>query len=244
VIVRSTDDQLLLITQPDHAALAARIIAAWRRDSFPAAPRRDSVLLATREHDNGWLEEDRSPIVDPASGRILDFVGAPDAVRQRIWPRAVERLRHQPYAAALVAEHAVSVFERYRRHQAWLAWFAQMEAARDEALESAAPLTYQDLRRDYFFVAAGDLASLTFCNAWPEPQHAGEYTLTLDGGDLVVYPDPFDGHAVPLTIAARRLPNRLYVSEIDASSAFEAGEAVTVTGTAVGASESSRPLRP
>jgi hypothetical protein len=114
VIVRSAPDHLLLITQPDHAALAAQIMAEWRRDDLPECPRRDVILQATREHDNGWIEFDRAPIVDTATGRLLDFINAPEPVRQEIWPRGVERLRDRPYTAALVAEHALSVYEHYR----------------------------------------------------------------------------------------------------------------------------------
>ena len=94
MIVRTNPDHLLLITQPDHAALSAAIMARWRRDGLPAHPRREWLLLATREHDAGWAEVDVAPIVDPASGRLLDFVHAPDAVRQEVWPRSIERLAH------------------------------------------------------------------------------------------------------------------------------------------------------
>src|SRR5215213_8305992 len=98
MIVRRDPTHLLLITQPDHAALAAAVMDAWRHP-LPDAPVRDVVLLATREHDNGWYEEDAAPLVDETTGRILDFMTAPDSVRQGIWPRAVERLGSTPYAA-------------------------------------------------------------------------------------------------------------------------------------------------
>src|SRR5262245_39800624 len=108
-------------------------MAAWRRDGWPEAPNRAVVLFATQEHDNGWLEEDAAPIVDGKTGRLLDFIGAPDETRQRIWPRAVERLRDQPYAAALVAHHAISVFERYRELMSWDGFFSTLEDARRAA---------------------------------------------------------------------------------------------------------------
>ena len=61
VIVRPDGNDLLLVTQPAHAELSGRIMAAWRRDDLPASPTRATVLLATREHDNGWLEVDNRP---------------------------------------------------------------------------------------------------------------------------------------------------------------------------------------
>ena len=91
MIVRTNPDHLLLITQPDHAALSAVIMARWRGDGLPSHPRREALLLATAEHDAGWAEVDAAPVVDLTSGRLLDFVQAPDAVRQEVWPRSIER---------------------------------------------------------------------------------------------------------------------------------------------------------
>ena len=50
-------------------------------------PRRDSILHAIGEHDNGWAEADGSPTVDPESGDVMDFVSAPLSVRHGVWPR-------------------------------------------------------------------------------------------------------------------------------------------------------------
>jgi hypothetical protein len=94
-----------LIGQPDHAALSRHIMTYWRE--LDSHPRRESILLAIGEHDNGWREPDASPSLDPASGRAHELINAPAAVRQGVWPRGVERLSHDPWAAALVAEHAL-----------------------------------------------------------------------------------------------------------------------------------------
>src|SRR4051794_21674184 len=147
VIIRATKDHLLLIRQPDHAALSGAVIRAWQREAMVES-RRDDILLAVGEHDNGWQEEDAAPLVDPDSGLVLDFIGAPDAVRQRVWPRGISRLAASPYAAALVAQHAVTVYERYRSTPAWSAFFEEMETRRQQALDQAAPLSLDDLRQD------------------------------------------------------------------------------------------------
>src|SRR5688572_6518541 len=114
MIIRQDGSSLLFITQPDHARPAAEAIARWQLDGFAAHPRRSVILLATREHDNGWIEEDDATHVD-ASGMPLDFVAVPASTRQRIWPRAVDRMTAQdPYAAALIAQHAIAVYSASR----------------------------------------------------------------------------------------------------------------------------------
>jgi hypothetical protein len=238
MIVRPNGTTRLLITQPDHAGLAARIMRHWRADGFPDAPRRPSILLAIEEHDNGWREVDVAPLLDDSTGRILDFVEAPAPIRRAVWPRAVERLRTTPYAAALVAQHALHVYRRYRTDPEWGEFFTGLEADRDRRLRDAA-VALDDLLREYAFLRIGDLASLTLCNGWTEEQvdDAGSgYHIRLLGNRLTIQPDPFEGREVRLEIAARELPNRAFRSAADAHEAFSAAPIAVVTGIARGGS--------
>ena len=68
MIIRQSDAALVLITQPDHAALAGRIMRRWEADGFPQSPRRADILAAVDLHDNGWREVDAVPAVDPVYG--------------------------------------------------------------------------------------------------------------------------------------------------------------------------------
>src|SRR5262249_24254552 len=144
MIIRRAPASLLLITQPDHARQSAEIMRHWRADRFPESAARSVILLAVAEHDNGWREVDAAPVVDDG-GRVLDFMSAPAAVRRGIWPRAVDRLASTPYAAALVAQHALNVYWQYRANPEWQSFFSQMEATRNQDLLAAAPATLQDL---------------------------------------------------------------------------------------------------
>jgi hypothetical protein len=234
VIVRPFGDQLLLVTQPDHAALAAAIMSRWRRDGLEASPRRGDILLAVRAHDDGWVERDRAPSVDP-SGHVVDFLHLPDRERHRLWPLGVARLSAAPYAAALVAEHAIQVHGHHRASPGWEGFFAEMTESRRTHLAAAAPATDDDLRRDYFFIRMGDLLSLTFCSGWIDPQRDGPYEALLDGARLTVGPDPFAGTSVPLAVSARCLPNRPFAGDRDAAEAFAAAPVVSLTGVATGA---------
>ncbi|MGH9312681.1 MAG: DUF3891 family protein [Vicinamibacterales bacterium] len=235
MIVRPAGSSQLLITQPDHAALSARIMRQWRAGGFPDAPRRSSILLAIEEHDNGWREVDAAPVVDGVTGRILDFVSAPDPIRRAVWPRGVDRLAGTPYAAALVAQHAVHIYRRNRDDPQWAPFFTEMEATRDRHLHSAGALSLDEVLREYAFVRIGDLASLTFCNGWIELQtdDAG-YAIRLDGTRLTITPDPFEGRQIAIEIAARELPNRPFRSPSEAHAAFSGAREVAVTGIALG----------
>jgi hypothetical protein len=209
VIVRSLGDSLLLITQPDHARLAGAVMAR----ALPLAqhPRRDAILLAIREHDNGWAEPDAAPAIGPA-GEVADFIAAPVAVRQGVWPRGVARLNHEPWAAALVAEHAITVYDRFRSDDAWTQFFGDMATLRDN-LVARTTLRLEDLLADYGFVRLGDLLSLTFCTGWTTPQHYAHWKVRREEDTVLVTPDLFGGDTVKLEIEGTEIPKRTYKSD-------------------------------
>ncbi|HSL22740.1 MAG TPA: DUF3891 family protein [Vicinamibacterales bacterium] len=235
MIIQLTDASLLLVTQPDHAALSAHIMRRWRDRGFATHPRRESILLAVQEHDNGWQEVDAAPIVDTSSGRLMDFMNAPAALKRAIWPRGVGRLSHDPWAAALVAQHALHVYRHYRGAVEWDAFFAELESTRDGHLRRAIGRTLHDLVTDYFFVRMGDLLSLTFCNGWQEAPEQQDYAIRLEESRLIIRPDPFAGEVVPFFVRARELPNAPFQSQVDAVRVFDAAPSRQLQGVAAGA---------
>ena len=141
MIVVDRPGSVRYITQPDHAALAGRLMSHWAADGLPASPRRSEILLAVGGHDNGWRELDRAPFVDEASGQVRDFVTLPAPLRRAVWPRVVGELQDTPYAAALVAEHALVAYRRLRSDPDWAEFFEQMTGLRDRAGMAAGQVT-------------------------------------------------------------------------------------------------------
>lgn len=229
MIVCQLAGRIRLITQPDHAHLARRIME--RCVSLRDRPRADSILLAIGEHDNGWEEEDASPAVDLETGKVVDFVSAPLTVRHRVWPRAIGRLSHDPWAAALVAQHALTVYERFRADAAWSAFFSELSALRD-AMLGVCQGALADLALDYPFVRLGDLISLVFCAGWTERQQFGEWVVEGAGRVVSVTPNPFAG-AVPFEVEARELPGATYRSDADLADAVLMSTKTTLRGQVV-----------
>jgi hypothetical protein len=235
MIVRLEGDALLLVTQPDHAALAGRVMERWRANGFPVRPTREIVLEATAEHDCGWIEEDAAPSLDPQTGRPYDFIRMPDDVKQAIWPRAIARhAERMPYVAALIAQHALTIYTTRRGDPAWHAFFDRMARERDRCLRRAPEGADDAFMRDYAIVFLGDLISLVFSNGWTEPFDAEDYRIILLGRRLQIAPDPFAGATVPMRARARRIPNRRYGSRAELLAAIEGAEECTLDGEAVG----------
>jgi hypothetical protein len=233
VIVRPAGERLLLITQPDHAHLARRVM----EHCVPLATnaRRREILHAVGEHDNGWTEEDAAPHVNLTTGRLFDFVSAPASVRQSVWPRGVARLSGDPWAAALVAQHAITVYDRFRSDREWAEFFAEMEVARDAMLRESEQ-SLDTLLSDYVFVRLADLISLTFCVGWEDEQRFGEWAVRRLDTRVVVTPDAFGGAEVPIEINAREIPDLTFKSDMELRDALREAKETTLKGTVSGAS--------
>jgi hypothetical protein len=239
MIVRVTEGRLLCLTQPDHAALAGRLADAWAADGVPGRPTRARLIEAVDRHDIGWTSEDQAPRFDPATHGPHGFVSTPVEVRQQAFLGGVDTLAAgDPYIAALVAQHGLTVYRRFQHDQEWQGFFPALERRRDDL---CAPLlgpggpSPMSFLQDYTVLGLCDLFSLVFCNGWREPHLMEGYEVVLERDCLVVTPDPFGGVAVELSVPAKALPQRPYWSADDLAQAWQAAEPVTLTGRAIGA---------
>jgi hypothetical protein len=231
VIVRIVPGGLQLITQPDHAHLARAIMEHCV--PLAARPRRDVILHAIAEHDNGWAEEDAAPTINPETGNVADFVTAPASVRHAVWPRAVARLADTPWAAALIAQHALTVYDRFRPDAEWSPFFTGMEAARDDMLRGSG-LALDQLVDDYAFVRLADLISLTFCTGWIDEQRFSTWRVQLSGTRVVVTPDIFGGAMIPVAIEAREIHSRSFRSDAELRDALSEAATTILRGEIAG----------
>jgi Protein of unknown function (DUF3891) len=196
-------------------------------------PRRQAILHAIDEHDNGWAEPDAAPTLSSDTGRVVDFVSAPLNVRQTVWPRGVARLSDDPWAAALVAQHALTIYDRFRPDPEWTSFFAEMEAARD-AMVRASEWPLDDLLSDYALVRLADLISLTFCTGWTDEQRFGDWTIKLSGTRVVVSPDAFGGMKIPIEITAKEIRNQPFRSDAELHRAWSEAKTTTLRGEVEG----------
>lgn len=218
MIVVPVQEGFELVTQTDHAHLSGRLAALWRDDGLPQSPRRDDILFACREHDNGWREADAAPHLHPDGDRPHDFVSLPLTARAELWRRGVQRyVEERPYGALLIARHAELLHRDQRDAPELAALFELLEVRREELLEvtGADP---DGVAADHRFVAATDLVSLVAVNRWTEPFSVGVGERTVCGrleGDTVhLEPLPLAG-ATTFRVPYRVLPRRRYAGDAD-----------------------------
>jgi hypothetical protein len=214
VIVALEPGAYRLVTQPDHAHLAAEVLSLWRADGLAESVRRGDVIFAAREHDNGWREADAAPRCD-GQGRPVDFLAMPRQERIEIWERGTSRfLARRPYAALLIVRHARELHRDRRREEGWQPFLRRL-AAGERRLRRELRVGARALAADYRLLNLADTLSLAVCAGW-----TGELALPglrgrLDGaGILRLDPLPLAG-ATTFRVPCRRIPRRPYRGDAD-----------------------------
>ena len=238
MIVRDEAGTFLLITQPDHARLAERIGAAMRSEPALDTADREAILLAIREHDNGWAEVDAEPEVEPATSRPRDFMTGLARIKYDLWLRGITRAAQMdPHAGALVAEHALTVYAYRRADADWQVFFDSVTPIRDDLLKQIGMLTgeaRETFQRQYRCVQLADAFSLQFCGGWTDNSSTLEYQAVMRGDALLISPDPFDGATIPLQVLGRRIAARRYHDDGELRHTIAAATPEVITGSARG----------
>lgn len=93
MIRREGDPGWTLISQVDHAHLAARMAEVWGNDQVPPLPFPEFLVPAVRDHDEGWRDWERLPDIDPESLWPRNFTEMPPLESARIWSHSIETCR-------------------------------------------------------------------------------------------------------------------------------------------------------
>lgn len=225
MIVRPTDGALALVTQADHARLAADLLALFRLPEFAGHPRREALLRAVADHDNGWWETDAAPRVDPVTGAPLDFLGQTEPLRREVWERGIARFAAEdPGRAAQIATHFLRLFGA---RAADPDWGPLLERQREgvAVLLADSGRTPAELAADDRWLELADQLSLVACSgstallAVPPWRAAVEETPA--GIELRLDPFPLAGTTV-LALRERRIDARPYRRDAELALALAA----------------------
>jgi hypothetical protein len=211
MIVAGEADRLRLITQPDHARFSAELLSLWR----PLAdhPRRQELLFAVREHDNGWRETDAAPHWDREHGRPHDFLSLPRPERIEIWQRGTARFAgERPWAALLIVKHAIRLHQE-RSGEEWREFRGYLDELY-RGLAEATGASEEQAEADYRWLDLADLISLAACNGWREPFGRHGVQGRLAGETLHLDPFPLAG-ATAYRIPCRHIQARPYRGDAD-----------------------------
>ena len=115
MILQEQGEQLVVIRQTDHAALAGFFAREWGNELFKRPEPLEAFRLAVSEHDNGWREWELAPQIDPKTRLPYSFMSLPTEEHMQLYQSGIERVvTANRYAGLLVSLHCAGLYDRTR----------------------------------------------------------------------------------------------------------------------------------
>jgi Protein of unknown function (DUF3891) len=224
---------LIVIGQPAHAWLAGQLARAWGNEHVGDVAPWEEVCLAAEQHDLAHALWERTPRLNPQTGRPYSFLDMPANMRLALVSSASALIMAQSrYAALLVSLHFTGLYETYdlrrasgEEGQAMQDFLAREDTFQQQMLASLRDdptytpyATPEMVARNRHLLRTWDALSLALCFGLQPvksfshvPTKSGETTLTVtrvedDPTRGTVDPWPFHQEAITLRCEGRRLP--------------------------------------
>ncbi len=224
MLIRTSGEQVIVISQPAHAVISGQIARAWGNQRFGAVEPFDDVCLGALLHDIGWSDWEQDPTLNHETGLPHTFMQLATRVHLDIWENAARRaLAFGLYPALLTSMHFTGLYERfhdYSRDSETDAREARALVARELAFQesivaalraqpSMAPFaTDEVLRRNRGLVALWDGMSLAICHGMTEPRTFRSVPAATTDADLTLQPAEGGVSVEPWPFAVDRLTVR------------------------------------
>lgn len=221
---------VLAISQPAHAWVSGQLLRQWAGD-LP-----QPLLLAAEQHDLAWIDWERAPSFDPATGRPHLFRDIGAAAHAPRWIEAVDRAKAAwgLRVALYLSRHGTVIYTRFTdRHRTSdadagaAARYVEQQRPLQVAWAQSLGLADAAVERESGLIAFADTVSLGLCGALPLPlefdgpgiaEGTAGYRLARSQGEALAFnlaPWPFRGDTVMIVTEARLLPGGRFASEAE-----------------------------
>ncbi len=204
MLLRTTPEGTLAITQTTHAWVSGQMAHSWGNDRFGTVEPREAVLLAAEQHDIGWTAWEPEPTLNPETGKPHGFLELPPELHlSRIWSQAGPlALLTNRYAAMLVSMHGSGLYGRFRGDPEAAGGLAapflqEQDSFQSRLIESLsgdpiyAPfVTDEAITRNRRLIALWDRMSLNFCWGMTESMTIDDVPMAHGSGSIVIEPRP------------------------------------------------------
>lgn len=109
MIILEREHEFVMVAQHDHAGVSRDVAQNWRDDYFLGKERKNSVVLAVREHDRCWIEPDKEPLWNEQTQQPYSFMDYPGSPKLSFYAKGIDEIvRMDPYAGLLCSLHYAS----------------------------------------------------------------------------------------------------------------------------------------
>jgi len=234
IVVNAPDGGLLVVHQPDHAAMSATIAKRWQRPSCVPPERWPQFIDAVRAHDDGWCEWEEQPALDDA-GRPIDFKSVHTREHVTIWRRSIQLgALDDDYVGLLIALHARFLYTKLNNEispddqriaQQFIAdvsqWIDECIGRIDDRV-ALAPANLSAAQKLFTFLDGLSLMMLGAIEWQPQIEQLPvndewiDLSLSYKDEEVLLDPWPFDCDAWRVSVLVCRLSQRRF----DSSAAY------------------------
>ena len=242
MIRRDEGEDWLIVSQIDHAQLAAELAKTWRHCVAASWGISELLFYAVRKHDDGWRDWELHLEIDPDNGIPRQFTEMRMDVAAGIWTSSIQGCANEhPLAGIWVSRHFCHLAQHSLSSRADDA--ADVSAAKhflavqEQCQQHLRSLALRDLTSREFetlselgfrFLRLFDGLSLWFCCA----EQSVPFDVRCDGqsaqfipyadGQIVIDPYVLTEQPLRLAVPARRIAARTYADNQDLQAALDA----------------------
>ncbi|WNF24703.1 DUF3891 family protein [Mesobacillus jeotgali] len=112
MIIHEREKDFIMVAQHDHALVSRDAAKCWRDDYFFGIEKKDSVVLAVREHDRCWIEPDKEPLWNEDTQQPYSFMDYPGSPKLVFYKEGIDEVAQMDsYAGLLCSLHYASFLQ-------------------------------------------------------------------------------------------------------------------------------------
>ncbi|QWH17626.1 DUF3891 family protein [Bacillus mycoides] len=175
------EKESILIRQHDHGFLAGEIASHIKEDVFEDKTYLKETIDAIYEHDRGWIELDKVPILNDAKHIPYTFMDCPSSLRFVFYTIGLNAIEESnPYGALLCSKHFLS-FPLNEEDEEMMSFYTGELERQKRILKTLTKEQYAMFDKHYRLLKFCDELSLYVCMNKPGVKKKDEIDLFKDG---------------------------------------------------------------
>ncbi|KXZ03032.1 DUF3891 family protein, partial [Bacillus cereus] len=175
------EKESILIRQHDHGFLAGEIAKHIKEDFFEDKTYLKETVDAIYEHDRGWIELDKVPILNDAKNIPYTFMDCPSPLRFVFYTIGLNEIENSnPYGALLCSKHFLS-FPLNEEDEEMMSFYKHELERQKRILKTLTKEQFAMFDKHYRLLKFCDELSLYVCMNKPGVKKKDEIDLFKDG---------------------------------------------------------------
>ncbi|ASK61531.1 hypothetical protein CFK37_04750 [Virgibacillus phasianinus] len=181
MIIRERQDDIVMITQDNHARIAGVFAANWKNSFFNSSKKRNSVELAINEHDRGWIPVDCTPFMNDQNSLPYTFMYFPTKPKLIFYKNGIDEVEQMDNYAGILCSHHYARFAANDSNEESQAFVQHEENRQRKLKEKVKEFDPESFQFHYDLLNFCDNLSLYVCLNEPGTAKVDEHQFYKSG---------------------------------------------------------------